>query len=210
MTSNRTEELLFDGLSIRFDGRLLRPRAWTEEQARWAADLLPELPPGPVLELCSGAAQIGLAAIQHSDRRLVCVDASAAAIEQGTANARAAGMTGQVEFREGHVADVLLREETFSLVIADPPWVPSADVSRYPEDPRTAIDGGADGLDVARVCLRVIEDHLMAGGAALLQLGTVDQVARLMSLGDRTVRCLETRQYERGVVARLGRSADDP
>jgi release factor glutamine methyltransferase len=208
MIMTGTEQLAFDGLTITFDHRVLRPRPWTAEQSRWAAELLAGLPDGPVLELCSGAGQIGLAAIQHSDRRLVCVDASLAAIELGGDNARTAGLASRVELRWGHLDRVLRDDELYSLIIADPPWVTTADVTAYPEDPRSAIDGGEDGLDVARLCLRAIELHLREGGAALLQLGTVDQVAQLMSLGHGSVRCLETRQYERGVVARLGRADD--
>ena len=200
------EHVCFDGLTITFDERVLRPRPWTAEQSRWAAELLSELPPGPVLELCSGAGQIGLAAVQHSDRHLVCVDSSAAAVELEALNARAAGLEARVETRRGQVDEVLAPGETYSLVIADPPWVTSDEVATYPEDPRVAIDGGPDGLAVARRCFRVIEEHLHPDGAALLQLGTVDQVALLMSLGDGSMRCVETRQYGGGVVARLART----
>jgi methylase of polypeptide subunit release factors len=200
------EHLDFDGLTITFDARVLRPRLWTAEQSRWAADLLSDLPPGLVLELCSGAGQIGLAAVRRTDRSLVCVDADPAAIDFGRANAREAGLAARVEFRLGRIDEVLREGERFSLIIADPPWVTSADVARYPEDPRSAIDGGQDGLAVARLCLRAIEEHLSDSGAALLQLGTVDQVAALVSLGNGSLRCLEVRQYDGGVVARLGRS----
>jgi methylase of polypeptide subunit release factors len=200
------EHVDFDGLTIAFDARVLRPRPWTAEQSRWAACLLSELPPGPVLELCSGAGQIGLAAVRRTDRSLVCVDADPAAVDFGRDNAREAGLAGVVEFRLGRIDDVLGPEETFSLIIADPPWVTSAEVSRYPEDPRSAIDGGDDGLAVARLCLLGIDEHLDDGGAALLQLGSVDQVAELLSLGSGSLRCVEVRQYDGGVVARLDRA----
>ena len=205
MIGTSPEHLDFDGLTIAFDTRVLRPRPWTAEQARWAADLLRDLPPGPVLELCSGAGQIGLAAVRRTDRTLVCVDADPTAIEFGRINASQAGLAPSVEFRLGRIDEVLRPGETFRLVIADPPWVTSAEVTRYPDDPRSAIDGGDDGLTVARLCLRAIEAHLGHGGAALLQLRSVDQVAALLSLGSGTLRCLEVRQYDGGVVARLER-----
>jgi len=199
------EHLEFDGLRIAFDDRVLRPRPWTVEQSLWAARLLSDLPPGRVLELCSGAGQIGLAAVRRTDRHLVCVDVDPAAIAFERRNARAAELEDRVELRQGRIDEVLTPGETFSLVIADPPWVTSAEVVRFPEDPQLAIDGGDDGLRVARECLRAIEDHLGAGGMALLQLGHVDQVGALLSLGTGSVRCLEVRQYDGGVVARLAR-----
>jgi release factor glutamine methyltransferase len=203
------EHVAFGGLDITFDDRVLRPRPWTEEQAREAARLLADLPPGPVLELCCGAGQIGLAAVAGTERRLVCVDADPVAVEYAEHNARSAGLRHRVEVRRGRFQDVLRPRERFPMIIADPPWVPSAETGRFPQDPLPAIDGGCDGLVVARACLEAIEHHLAVGGAALLQLGSVEQVAALMSLGSGSVRCLEVRCFEGGAVARLARTDDE-
>jgi methylase of polypeptide subunit release factors len=209
MTVQIVETVDFDGLAITFDSRVLRPRPWTVAQSRWAAELLTELPGGPVLELCSGAGQIGLAAVARSGRSLVCVDLNPAAVAYAEQNARAAGLEGRVSVREGRISGAILPEERFPLVLADPPWVESEHTGRYPEDPLEAIDGGQDGLTVARECLAVIESHLAAGGAALLQLGSVDQIAALMSLGSGSLRCLEVRRYDGGAVAHLARADQD-
>src|SRR3954470_22156804 len=79
--------MTFGDLPIEYDDRVLEPRAWTALQAEWAADLLEEAPPGPVLELCSGAGHIGLLAVSRQRRRLVCVDDSAAATPRATPSA---------------------------------------------------------------------------------------------------------------------------
>ena len=197
-----TEHVAFGDLTIAFDARVLTPRPWTLAQSEWGAELLPRLPAGPVLELCCGAGQIGLAAVRHSERTLVCVDADPVALEYAVANATAAACVGRVQPRLGLVDQVLSPEETFPLVIADPPWVPTAVVPTYPEDPTLAIDGGADGLDVARRCVAVVGRHLAPGGAALLQLGTIQQAAGLVAETAELV-CREVREYERGVVVLL-------
>jgi methylase of polypeptide subunit release factors len=204
----RDERLRFVGLDIAFDDRVLRPRPWTQEQARWASRLLAHLPPGPVLELCCGAGQIGLAAIAGTDRSLVCVDLDPIAVDYAEQNARAAGLEHRVAVRRGRFQDVLGPEERYPLVIADPPWVESSKTARFPQDPLLAIDGGPDGLSVARACLETIEEHVAREGEALLQLGSVEQVAAVMSLGSGAVRCLEVRRFEGGAVARLARSDD--
>ncbi len=129
------ETMDFDGLAIAFDDRVLRPRPWTVAQSRWAALLLDGLPPGPVLELCAGAGQIGLAAVARSPRRLVCVDADRDATAFAAANAEVAGMTDRVEIRTARLTDALAGDERFALVIADPPWVRRAETERFPEDP---------------------------------------------------------------------------
>lgn len=205
MTSSTVEHMDFEGLDIAYDDRVLRPRPWTAAQSRWAVDLLADLPDGPVLELCSGAGQIGLAAVAQTQRRLVCVDLNPAAVTYTTTNAAAAGLAGHVEVRQGRISEALDPDDSFPLIIADPPWVESAHTGAYPEDPLLAIDGGTDGLTVARECLNAIERHLTAEGAALLQLGSVGQVAALLSLGSGSLRCLEARRYDGGVVAHLAR-----
>jgi release factor glutamine methyltransferase len=204
------ESVDFDGLTIRFDDRVLRPRAWTAEQSRWAASLLPDLPDGAVLELCAGAGQIGLAAVSGSPRRLVCVEADPVAAAYAVLNAEAAGCSDRVQVREAPMARALQPGERFPLIVADPPWVRRTETGRFPEDPLTAIDGGDDGLDVARECVALVGGHLAAGGAALLQLGSADQVGALRpELGQAGLIAVEVRRYERGVVALVRSALDD-
>ncbi|HEX4687121.1 MAG TPA: RsmD family RNA methyltransferase [Nocardioides sp.] len=208
-SSTRAEHAIdFDGLTIRFDDRVLRPRPWTVAQSRWAAALLADLPPGPVLELCAGAAQIGLAAVAGSRRRLLCVDRDPVASAFAAVNARGAGLTAYVEVRTAAMTEALTADETFVLVIADPPWVRRDETGRYPEDPLTAIDGGPDGLDVARECLEVIGVHLAPGGVALMQLGAEGQVVALENeIASAGLRTAEVRGFDAGVVVRLGPAA---
>jgi release factor glutamine methyltransferase len=203
-----TEHLAFGPLTIAFDERVLRPREWTAAQSARAAELMATAPPGPVLELCSGAGHIGLLAVLVSSRPLVCVDASAVACDYARANAVAAGIADRVEVREGRLETAVRDDELFPVVIADPPWVPAADTGRFPEDPLTAIDGGADGLDVARACLAVVDRHLAPGGSAVLQVGTtaqVDVLASEPSFAEGRLAVVEVRQEERGVLVRIDR-----
>jgi methylase of polypeptide subunit release factors len=198
-----SETLSFGPLEIAYDDRVLRPREWTTGQSLWAAELLRGAPEGPVLELCSGAGQIGLLAVAGSGRRLVCVDANPVACEFARANAAAAGLGDLVDVREGRLEEAVGDDERFALVIADPPWVRREETGRFPEDPLLAIDGGDDGLDIARACLAVVERHLLPTGHAVLQLGSAEQVEALRR--DRWVRAsrltmTEVRHHDRGVL----------
>lgn len=201
-----TDHVPFGSLTIAFDTRVLRPREWTTAQSDWASDLLAELPEGPVLELCAGAGQIGLLATAGSDRHLVCVDASDTACDFARANAHAAGMADRVEIRHARLEEAVGPDEQFPLVIADPPWVPRRETARFPEDPITAIDGGDDGLDVARACLSVMAEHLSPGGSGLLQIGTTAQADLLAAEGAAgELAIVEVRQHARGVLVRIDR-----
>ncbi len=176
----------FGPLDISFDERVLEPRAWTLEQSRWAAELAADATPGPLLELCAGAGHIGLAAAVLADRDLVQVEVDGTAAAFALANARRAGWASRVQVRVAPLEQAVNPEERFPLVIADPPYLPSGEVSRFPEDPRLAIDGGPDGLAVVRSCLAVAARHLVPGGAVLLQVagpGQADSVAALAADG---------------------------
>jgi methylase of polypeptide subunit release factors len=199
----------FEGLQIEYDDRVLAPRPWTARQSHWAAELIGSAPPGPVLELCSGAGHIGLLAVRLAPRSLVCVDADPVACAFLRRNAAHAGI--RVDVREGTMDEVLDEDQRFAVVIADPPWVSSDAVQRYPEDPVLAIDGGSDGLDLVRACLDVIDAHLAPGGHALLQTGPdqPDAVTALVSAhAGLTVR--EVRLEERGALIRIDRLLDPP
>ncbi len=198
----------FGPLRIAYDDRVLRPRPWTLHQSRWAAELAQAAPAGPLLELCCGAGQIGLAAIAAVRRRLVCIDVDPVASEYARTNADLAGLGGLLEVRTGPFESQLHVDERFAGIIADPPWVPRDETGRYPEDPVTAIDGGADGLDVARACVATAANHLMTGGFAVVQVGTRSQVERLSAElveNDQRLRIEAVREFERGVLVHLER-----
>jgi release factor glutamine methyltransferase len=205
VTLAQVKSMNFEKLTIQYDDRVLAPREWTALQSNWAAELLQTLPPGPVLELCSGVGHIGLLAVAQQPRDLVQVDLSETACEYARANAAAAALPSEVEVRHGGMDDVLDPAERFALIIADPPWLTTDRTPDFPEDPLFAVDGGSDGLAVARTCLRVIADHLDEGGSALLQLGSTEQVRALdEQLTASALRVVETRAHrDRGVVARV-------
>jgi methylase of polypeptide subunit release factors len=207
--SSEPRSTQFGSLSVAFDDRVLEPREWTVAQSAWAADLQTTAPAGPVLELCAGVGHIGLLAVSDSDRDLVLVDLNPVASELSALNVRAAGLDERVEIRSGSMTTVLEEGETFPVIIADPPWVESDGIDRFPEDPKIAIDGGADGLDLARMCCEVIDGHLADGGSAVLQLGTQEQVDAigefLAQSSAQSLRVIEVRAFDRGVLALISR-----
>lgn len=168
------------GLAVEYDHTVLEPRPWTAAHARWAAELSPGLPDGPVLELCTGAGHIGLLTAVLTRRDAVLVDASRAAVAFARRNARQVESSGiTVDVRHGPMTEVLRDDERFPLVLADPPYLRSTDVSTFPDDPPSAVDGGPDGLELARTCLQVASTHLADRGALVLQLRDAAQATAL-------------------------------
>lgn len=173
---------VFGPVVVRYDERVLTPRPWTLLQSRWAAELADRVPAGPMLELCAGAGQIGLAAAVLTGRALVQVEADPVAAGYARSNAAAAGCADRVQVRNAPMQTALTAGELFPIVIADPPYLTTADVPRWPSDPVTAIDGGADGLALTRVCLQVAVEHLTADGVLLLQVAGETQARAVLDL----------------------------
>lgn len=169
----------FGPVEVTCDARVLTPRSWTLAQAAWGAAVLAGAGAGRVLELGSGTGHIGLAVAAWTGRAIVQVDACPRACELARRNADAAGV--ETEIRNTDLMAALDPGERFVLITADPPYIPSLEVGTFPEDPPHSIDGGLDGLDIARQCVLIAERHLEPGGVLILQLWNAQQARTLAS-----------------------------
>lgn len=177
-----TQSCTFGPLRVEFDDEVLAPRPWTLLQSALAARLLAAAPPGPIVEVHCGAGHIGQATAVWSGRPLVQLDDAAASCAWSAHNAHANAVASTVV--RGDVTAAPLRDGTCALLLADPPYVPSAETGRYSEDPLHAIDGGDDGLDGIRSCLPFASRLLRRGGALVLQVRGRSQAARVVGLVD--------------------------
>ena len=94
----------------------------------------------------------------------------------------------------------------FDLVLSNPPYIESATIAGLmPEvaghEPRSALDGGADGLDAYRALLAALPALLTPGGVAVLELGAgqADAVAALARAAGFRIAAL---QYDLAGIAR--------
>jgi release factor glutamine methyltransferase len=170
----------------RFDLRVtpdtLVPRPETELLVELALERLPENRALRIADLGTGSGAIALAlAHERTAARVVAVDASAAALDVASGNARALGI-GTIEFREGDWFAPLAGER-FDLVASNPPYIalgdPHLDALRH--EPALALSSGADGLDAIRAIARDAPAHLHDGGWLLLEHG-LEQGAAVRAL----------------------------
>ena len=169
--------------------RILRSRQWRE--ARAVADI----------GTGTGAIALALAAAAQREGRAVAVtavDLSPEALSLARENAQALGLAGAVDFVEGNGASQLA-PGAFDLIASNPPYIASAEVDALPalikdHEPRLALDGGADGLDILRQLVLDAALALRPGGRLFLEIGD-DQGLSLRRL-------LECAGYTQVVVAR--------
>lgn len=141
----------FAGERLRVTPSTLIPRPETELLLEAAAGILETLPPGPVLDVGTGSGALAVAlAARAPERRIYASDIDPSALAVASANAQ--GRPNLVLYR----ADLLqpAPEAAFSLIVANLPYLPTGSLSRLPRnvrhEPRTALDGGADGLLLIR------------------------------------------------------------
>lgn len=204
----KTRRIQFGDIEIAYDHRVLEPRPWTLVQSEWATELSRDDAAGPILELCSGAGHIGLAAATRTGRPLVQVDANPAACELARRNADRTGFGTHVEVRCGLLSDSIAATESFAVIIADPPYLRTDEVADFPDDPPLAVDGGADGLDVVRACLEVIDRSLERGGPALVQVRGREQGQALAAILPPRLAIVEIREVDPERAVALLRHVD--
>jgi release factor glutamine methyltransferase len=159
----------FCGRRVAVDPGVFVPRRRTEVLAQQAIGLA--RPPRPVVvDLCCGSGAVGAAvAVALGEIELYAVDVDAAAVRCARRN-----LTGEVF--EGNLYEPLparLRGRV-DVLVANAPYVPSGAVGLMPpeariHEPRIALDGGADGLDVLRLVAASAAEWLAPGGHLLVE-----------------------------------------
>jgi release factor glutamine methyltransferase len=163
-------------IMLRVTPDVLDPRPDTETLVELALREAPEGRPFSVLDLGVGSGAILLAILaERPAARGLGVDVSEAALAVARDNAASLGLGRQVALLRGDWT-AGLAEASFDLVVANPPYIRSAEIAELqPEvrdhEPRLALDGGPDGLDAYRILAPEILRVLKPGGRFLVEIG---------------------------------------
>jgi release factor glutamine methyltransferase len=175
-------------LRIATDARALIPRPETELLVEAAMDEIARrlVRDGATLqawELATGSGAVALAlalrfrtAIALGRLRLAASDASPEALELAAENLAAHGVSGAVTLACGDLLEPApLPDRRADVLVANLPYLTSAEVESgvgsLAWEPREALDGGADGLELVQRLVRGLPDAVAEGGVALLEVG---------------------------------------
>ncbi|MDB6065851.1 MAG: hemK [Pedosphaera sp.] len=171
----------FCGFEMALDANVLVPRPETELLAEAGWEYLNSLhgsaEPPLALDFGTGSGCLAIAvAIKSPVAKLVAVDISPKALAIARQNAAVHRVDSRIEFFEGNGFSALPSGSRFELILSNPPYIPSAEIATLePEvrdhDPRTALDGGEDGLDFYRRLAREAGAFLKPGGRIMLEFG---------------------------------------
>lgn len=172
----------FRRLTLKCDRRALIPRPETEELVTRALAFLnarsADLPPPVVVDVGTGSGCIVLSLAREFGREaaFLGLDVSSAAVSLATENAVKCGLEGKVKFVVADGLDDFDEPQSVDVIVSNPPYVSTAECETLDPrirdfEPRSALDGGAQGLDFYERFISDALNLLKPGGAVFFEIG---------------------------------------
>jgi release factor glutamine methyltransferase len=173
----------FWGLEFIVTPDVLIPRPETENLVEEAINLAKSFKQKhreyTILDICTGCGCIAVAlskALPHA--RILATDVSAKALTIARRNAKRLGVGERITFLKGDLFEPIkkLCGEKLDMIVANPPYVASGEIQSLASEvkdyePKIALDGGPDGLDLCKRILKRASDYLNHGGALAMEIG---------------------------------------
>lgn len=173
-----TREAYMHGQRFYVDERVIVPRSFIGELlqdglAPWVSDIDAI---GPVLELCTGSGCLPILAAQSWPHASIdAVDISADALDVARRNVADYGLEDRIHLYHGDLYAPLPAGATYDVILSNPPYVNEGAMQRLPAEyqaePRIALAGGDDGMDVVRRIVAGARAHLNPGGVLVVEIG---------------------------------------
>lgn len=180
----------FWGLEFEVTQDVLIPRPETEILVEAAVAMLSKFDSPRFCEVGVGSGCISVSML-HSIKgaTAVATDVSTPSLQVARRNAKKHGVDTRIDIIEADLFDSL--DERFDVIVSNPPYVPESEIADLqPEvrdyEPRRALTGGADGLDVVRRIATESPRRLRACGVLFIEIG-YDQAERVANLFDKSV-----------------------
>ena len=170
------------GVPFEIDERVIVPRSFIGELLdgelfAGGPDALASNPESveSVLDLCTGSGCLAiLAARAFPAAQVDAVELSPAALTVARKNVATSGCLDRIRLYEGDLYNPLPKKR-YDIILSNPPYVDACGMAALPaeylHEPRMALDGGEDGLDVVRRILEGAAARLAPGGGLLCEVG---------------------------------------
>jgi len=187
----------FYGLSFAVGPHVLIPRPETEHLVDAAVAFLKDREAPTFADVGTGSGCIAIAlASEVSQTTGVATDASKEALALAKSNAERHGLADRIAFDE---SDLLanVNAPAFDLIVSNPPYVAASEWETMAPDvrnwePKLALDGGDDGLQVYRRLIPAAASKLKLGGRILLEIGSSQESDVLNIIAEASLNALPT------------------
>ncbi len=170
-------EAWLQGYRFYVDTRCIVPRSFIAELLKdelqpWIAD---PAAVHEVLDLCTGSGCLAImAAHVFAHARVDAVDVSVDALAVAGRNVEDYGLRARVRLLSSNLYEAI-EGRRYDLILCNPPYVTGAAMDALPQEyrhePRLALAGGADGMDLVRTIVRKARSHLAPGGVLVVEVG---------------------------------------
>jgi release factor glutamine methyltransferase len=155
---------------------VLVPRPETELIVEAVLGLFPRTAEFTFADVGTGSGCIAISILhERVAAHATALDKSAPALTVAQRNASRRQVTDRLRFIESDLFSAIPQDESFDLMVSNPPYVPDGELSalqrEVQREPRSALAGGADGLDVIRRLLAEAPRHLSARGYLVFEFG---------------------------------------
>ena len=135
-----------------------------------------------ILDLCTGSGCIAVALTSKGFTNVTAVDICEKALAVASKNAETNNVN--VNFIQ---SDLFKNIKTrFDIIVTNPPYIKTNEIGIHDKsilcEPRKALDGGADGLDIYRRIINEAPNYLNAHGQIFLEIGDVRQAEQVKTL----------------------------
>ena len=183
---------------------VLIPRPETEVIVEVGIEILKDEAAPSFADLGTGSGAIAISVLQELPQaRATAVDVSAAALAVAKRNAERHGVIDRLRLIESDLFSSIDPQESFALIVSNPPYVPASDLSHLQREvrhePVVALDGGPDGLIVIRRLLRDAPDFLCARGHLVFEIGFNQHEAVKAVIDDAVWKLIELQKDLQGI-----------
>jgi len=170
-----THEAWLGEHSFHVDRRVIVPRSFIAELLDDGLEPWLAREPRRVLDLCCGSACLAIVAAHAFPRAKVdAADLSRSALTVAARNVERHRLKRRLRLMRSDLFAALPRTR-YDLILCNPPYVNAPSMSRLPKEyrhePRMALAGGADGLELVRRILAQAAGYLAADGALVCEIG---------------------------------------
>jgi release factor glutamine methyltransferase len=165
----------FWGLEFEVTPDVLAPRPETELIVEEALARMAGVAHPLVADVGTGSGCLAVTLARELPRStLVATDISTAALAVARRNAARHGVLDRVDCRQASLLDGV--DSPLDLVVSNPPYIPTPDLAGLPpevrdHEPRQALDGGPDGLEIVRALMRQASTALAPGAWLIVEFG---------------------------------------